>query len=43
MKVETDIIVSIEASPKGQAVILGVVYVETFKTDVIFIIGNVII
>jgi hypothetical protein len=36
MKVETDIIVSIEESPKEQAVILGVGYVETFKTDVIF-------
>ena len=43
MKVETDIIVSIEASPRGQAVILGEWYVETFKTDVIFVIGNVII
>jgi len=34
MKVETDIIASITASPVGQAVILLIMYVETFKTDV---------
>jgi hypothetical protein len=39
MKVETDIITSIAASPIGWAVILMIIYVETFKTDVIIFIG----
>ena len=37
MKVEKDIITSITVSPTEQAVIM---YVETFKTDVIEFIGN---
>jgi hypothetical protein len=40
MKVETDSIVGIVASPIGQAVIM---YVDTFKTDVIVFIGNIIV
>ena len=31
LKVETDIITSISASPEGQAEILVTMYVETFK------------
>ena len=38
LKVETDIIPSIAASPTGQAVIM---YVEIFKTAVIVFIGDV--
>jgi hypothetical protein len=39
MMVETDIVTSIAASPIGRDVIM---YVETFKTDVIAFIVNVI-
>jgi len=35
LKVETDIITSITASPLGRTAILVIMYVETFKTDVI--------
>ena len=35
MKVETDIIVSITASPIGKAVILVILSVSTFKTAII--------
>ena len=35
MKVETDIIASIAVSPNGQAVILVIMYVKTFTTEVI--------
>lgn len=35
MNVETDIVLSITASPVGWAVILVRMYVETFKTDII--------
>ena len=44
MKVETDIITSIEASLITRAVILVIVFVDTciFKTDVIVFIGSVI-
>jgi len=40
LKVEIDIIASIAASPKGQAVIVVIMYVETFKTDVIVFIDD---
>ena len=40
IKVKTDSIVGIVASPIGQAVIM---YVDTFKTDVIVFIGNIIV
>ena len=36
MKVETDIFGSIAASPIGRALILMIMYVGTFKTDVFF-------
>ena len=39
MKVETDIVASIAVSLIWQAVILFIVYVKTFKTDVIIYIG----
>jgi len=42
MKVKTDIFVSIAASLIWQAVMLFIIYVKTFKTDVIVYIGNVI-
>jgi hypothetical protein len=42
MKVEIDIIVSIAVSLVGRAVILVIMCVETFKTDVIIFIGNII-
>ena len=42
MKVETDIIASVAASPKGQPVILLIMFVESFKTDVIHFISKVI-
>ena len=42
MKVETDIITSIAASPIGWNVILVLVYVETFITNVIVFVGNII-
>ena len=35
LKVETDIITSMTVSPTGTAVILVIMYVKTFKTDVI--------
>ena len=35
MKVETDIITIISTSLIGQAVILVIMYAETFKTDII--------
>ena len=34
VKVETDIIPSIKASPKGRPGLLEIIYVETFKTHV---------
>jgi hypothetical protein len=40
MKVETDSITSISAL--GQALILVIIYCETFKTDVTVFIGNII-
>ena len=40
-EVETDIMASLAASPIGQAVILVIMYVETFKTVAIIFIGNV--
>ena len=40
MKVETDSITSISAL--GQALILVIIYCETFKTDVTVYIGNII-
>jgi len=42
LKVETDIIASITASLIGGAVIQVIMYIETFKTDVIASIGNII-
>ena len=42
MMVETGIISSIAASLIGQVVILAIMFVESFKTDVIFFIGKVI-
>ena len=42
MKTETEIITSIAVSPVGQAVILEIMYVETFKTDIIVFISKVI-
>ena len=41
MKVETDIITSIAVSLIGRAGILMIMYVETYKTDVIVFINNV--
>ena len=42
LKVETDIITSISASPIiGQTVILVIMSVDTFKTDIIVFIGHV--
>jgi len=43
MKVKTDIIVSIAAVQTERAVILVIMYVETFKTDVIDLISSVMI
>ena len=43
IKIETDIIASIIASLIAQTVILVIMYVKTFKTDVIVFIGNIII
>jgi hypothetical protein len=43
MKVETDIITNITVSLIGRAVLLVIMYVEIFKTDVIIFIGNVIV
>jgi hypothetical protein len=41
LKVETDIIASIAASPTGRAVVLMIIYVEIFKTDIIVFICDV--
>ena len=43
VKVETDIITSITAGLTGRAVILIIMFVETFKTDIINFIGSGII
>ena len=42
LKVETDIIASISVSPVGGAVILVIISVNTFKTDVIVSISDII-
>ena len=42
VKVETDIITSIAASPIGSTMIQVIMYVETHKTDVIVFIGNIV-
>ena len=42
LKVETDIITGITVNIIERVVILVIMYVETFKTDVISFIGNVI-
>ena len=42
LKVRTDVFTSITASLKGQAVILVKMYVKTSETDVIVVIGNII-
>ena len=41
LKVETDIISSIAASPIGWAMILVIIYVKIFKTGVVVFIGDV--
>ena len=41
MKVETDIIANIAASPRGQAGVLLTLFVEIFITGVIVLIGDV--
>ena len=41
MKVETDIITRIASSSIGNAVMLVIIYVEFFKTDIIVFIGDV--
>ena len=43
LKVETDIISSISASPIGQSLIVEIMYVETFKSDRIAFIGDIIV
>ena len=40
MKVDTDITTSTTVSPVGRAVILVIISVETFITDIIVFIGN---
>ena len=40
MKVKTDIIASITASPTGRPAILVIMYVETIKTDFIIFIDK---
>lgn len=42
MKVETDIVTSITVSLMGQVDILVIMYVETFKTDFIVLICNIV-
>ena len=42
MKVKTDIIASITESPIGPAVILVIMYVMNFKTDISIFINNTI-
>jgi hypothetical protein len=41
MKVETNIITSVSVSPMERAVILVIMYVKTFKTDIIDFIGQI--
>jgi len=41
MKVDTDITTSTTASPVGRAVILVIISVETFITDITVYIGNI--
>ena len=38
---ETNIITSVSVSPMGRAVILVIMYVKTFKTDIIDFIGQI--
>jgi hypothetical protein len=40
LKVEKNVITDISVSSKGRAVILVIMYVETFKTDNILFIGT---
>jgi hypothetical protein len=42
LNVETDIIASITESLTERVVILVIIFVETFKTDIIIFIGNII-
>ena len=42
IKVETDIITSITASPTGRAMIQVIMYVETHQADVIVFIGDIV-
>ena len=42
LKVETDIINSNTVSPIGQAAMLVIMYVETFKSDVFVFIYNIV-
>lgn len=42
MKVETDIVTSITVSLMGQVDILVIMYVETFKTDIIVLICSIV-
>jgi hypothetical protein len=42
LKIETDIVISIAASPIERAVIQVILFVDTFKIDVVGFIGNVI-
>ena len=42
MKVETDVIASIPSSLIEQAAILMIVYVDSIKTNVIAVMGNII-
>jgi hypothetical protein len=42
MKVETELIANISANPIGRPLILVVIYVKTFKTDVIVFISDII-
>jgi hypothetical protein len=42
MNVETDITSSSAVSPKGETMILVIMYFRTFKTDVIVFISNII-
>ena len=41
LKVDTEIITSIASCPVGRAVILVIMYIEIFKSDVVVFIGNV--
>ena len=42
LKVETDIIANISASPKGRAGIYVIMSLKAFRTDIIVFIGDVI-